>query len=75
MAEASSSSSSARTTVTNAKFEVEKFEVFDILCQQELDITLEEKPDNMDEKEWIKSIDRHVVLFTYVWLKIRSNLS
>ena len=48
MVEASLSSSSAMTTVTNAKFEVEKFngtnnfgmwqcEVFDVLCQQELD--------------------------------------
>ncbi|KAK9229524.1 hypothetical protein WN944_022487 [Citrus x changshan-huyou] len=60
--EASSSSLSARTTVTNAKFKVEKFdgtnnfgmwqyEVLDVLCQQELDITLEEKPDKMDDKE------------------------
>ncbi|KAH9805146.1 hypothetical protein KPL71_002341 [Citrus sinensis] len=65
MAEASSSSSSVRTTVTNAKFEVEKFdgtnnfgmwqcEVLDVLCQQELDVALEEKPDVMDDKEWIK---------------------
>ncbi|KAH9680676.1 hypothetical protein KPL71_026642 [Citrus sinensis] len=65
MAEASSSSSSTRTTVTNAKFEVEKFdgtnnfgmwqcEVLDVLCQQELDVALEEKPDMMDDKEWIK---------------------
>ncbi|KAH9659029.1 hypothetical protein KPL70_023708 [Citrus sinensis] len=65
MAEASSSSSSARTTVTNAKFEVEKFdgtnnfgmwqcEVLDVLCQQELDVALEEKPDVMDDNEWIK---------------------
>ncbi|KAH9687282.1 hypothetical protein KPL70_014707 [Citrus sinensis] len=65
MAEASSSSSSARITVTNAKFEVEKFdstnnfgmwqcEVLDVLCQQELDVALEEKPDVMDDNEWIK---------------------
>ncbi|KAH9679095.1 hypothetical protein KPL71_025975 [Citrus sinensis] len=65
MAEASSSSSSARTTMTNAKFEVEKFDgtnnfgmwqckVLDVLCQQELDVALEEKPDMMDDKEWIK---------------------
>ncbi|KAK5803675.1 hypothetical protein PVK06_031324 [Gossypium arboreum] len=58
-------SSSARTTVTNAKFEVEKFdgtnnfgmwqcEILDVLCQQELDIALEEKPDKMDDKEWAK---------------------
>ena len=51
--------------MTNAKFEVEKFdginnfgmwqcELLDILCQQELDVTLEEKPDKMDENEWIK---------------------
>ena len=65
MAKASSPSSSARTTVTNAKFEVEKFdgtnnfgmwqcEVLGFLCQQELDVTLEEKSDMMEEKEWIK---------------------
>ena len=51
--------------MTNAKFEVEKFDgidnfgmwqydVLDVLCQQELDLTLEEKPDKMDDKEWIK---------------------
>ena len=49
MAEASSSSSSVRTTVTSVKIEVEKFdgtnnfgmwkcEVLDVLCQQELDV-------------------------------------
>ena len=65
MAEALSSSSSVRTTVTNANFEVEKFdgtnnfgmwqcEVLDVLSRQELDIALEEKPDMMDDKEWIK---------------------
>ena len=65
MAEASSSSSSTRTTVTNVKFEVEKFdgtnnfgmwqcEVLDVLCQQELDVALEEKPHMIDDKEWIK---------------------
>ena len=65
MAEASSSSSSARTTMTNAKFEVEKFDgtnnfgmwqcaVLDVLCQQELDVALEEKSDVIDDKEWIK---------------------
>ncbi|KAG8486258.1 hypothetical protein CXB51_019637 [Gossypium anomalum] len=57
--------SSAKTTVTNAKFEVEKFdgtnnfgmwqcEILDILYQQELDIALEEKLDKMDDKEWAK---------------------
>ncbi|KAG8480135.1 hypothetical protein CXB51_024911 [Gossypium anomalum] len=56
-------SSSAMTTVTNAKIEVEKFdgtnnfgmwqcEIMDVLCQQELDIALEEKLDKMDDKEW-----------------------
>ena len=61
----SKSSSSARTTVSNAKFEVEKFdgtnnfgmwqcEVLDVLVQQDLDITLEDKPKDMDEKEWSK---------------------
>ncbi|KAG8484084.1 hypothetical protein CXB51_023049 [Gossypium anomalum] len=62
MAEASSS---AKTTVTNAKIEVEKFygtnnfgmwqyKILDALCQQELDIALEEKPNKMDDKEWAK---------------------
>ena len=62
MTEASSSFSSARTTITNIKFEVEKFdgtnnfamwqcEVLDVLCRQELDVALEEKPDVMDDKE------------------------
>ena len=65
MAEASLSSSSARITLTNAKFEVLKFdgtnnfsmwqcEVLDVLCQQELDVAFEEKPNMMDDKEWIK---------------------
>uniref|UniRef100_A0A5B7BZJ7 Putative copia LTR rider n=1 Tax=Davidia involucrata TaxID=16924 RepID=A0A5B7BZJ7_DAVIN len=56
-----------RTSVSNAKFEVEKFdgsgnfcmwqcEVMDVLFQQELDITLdlEGKPDDISEKDWIK---------------------
>ena len=62
MAEALLSSSFAKTAMTNAKFEVEKFdgttnfgmwqcEVLDVLCQQELDVALEEKPDMMDDKE------------------------
>ena len=29
--------------------------MLDVLCQQELDIALEEKHDNMDDKEWIKT--------------------
>ena len=52
MAEAAAASSSVRITMTNAKFEVEKFEALDILCQQELDITLEEQPDNIDDNEY-----------------------
>ncbi|KAG2669750.1 hypothetical protein I3760_14G048100 [Carya illinoinensis] len=59
------SSSERRSTVSNAKFEVEKFdgtsnfgmwqcEVMDILIQQELDITLEGKPDDMTEHDWKK---------------------
>ena len=78
MAEASSSSSSMRTIVTNVKFEMEKFdgtnnfcmwqcEVLDVLCQQELDVDLEEKPDNMDDKEWIK-INRQACGTIHLWL-------
>ncbi|KAA8529158.1 hypothetical protein F0562_034043 [Nyssa sinensis] len=51
--------------VSNAKFEVEKFDgtnnfgmwqckVLDILGQQKLDITLEDKPDDIEEKDWAK---------------------
>ena len=51
-----------RTMVSNAKFEVEKFdgmnnfgmwqcEVMDVLVQQELDITLEDKPERMLDKD------------------------
>ncbi|GFZ19218.1 hypothetical protein Acr_27g0009570 [Actinidia rufa] len=61
----SSGSSGHRTTVSNAKFEVEKFdgtnnfgmwqcEVLDVLIQQDLDITLEAKPDDISEKDWAK---------------------
>ena len=64
-----SSSILARSTVTNARFAVEIFdgtghfgiwqsEVLDALFQQGLDIAIEEeKPDNVDEKEW-KTINR-----------------
>ena len=55
--------SSKRTTFTSARYEVEKFdgknnfsmwqcEVLDALCQQDLDIALEDKPADMDDKEW-----------------------
>ena len=61
----SSGSSGYKTTMSNAKFEVEKFdgtnnfgmwqcEVLDVLIQQDLDITLEAKPDDMSEKDWAK---------------------
>lgn len=51
--------------MTNEKFKVEKFnstnnfsmcqcEVLDVLCQQELELALEEKPNKIDDKEWIK---------------------
>ena len=54
-----------RTKVSNAKFEVEKFdgmnnfgmwqcEVMDVLVQQELDITLEDKAEGMSDKDWEK---------------------
>ncbi|KAJ9558432.1 hypothetical protein OSB04_013046 [Centaurea solstitialis] len=53
----------AKTTVQNAKFEVEKFdgtnnfgmgqcEVKDVLAQQELDLALEEKPEEMSAADW-----------------------
>lgn len=59
------SSSGRRSMVSNAKFEVEKFdgtnnfgmwqcEVMDVLIQQELDITLEEKSEDMTERDWDK---------------------
>ena len=51
MVEASSSSFSTKTTVMNVKFECE---VLDVLYQQELDLTLKEKPDKIDDKKWIK---------------------
>ena len=59
------SSSGRRSMVSNAKFEVEKFdgtnnfgmwqcEVMDVLIQQELDITLEDKSEDMTERDWDK---------------------
>ena len=53
----------ARTTVQNAKFEVEKFdgtnnfgmwqcEVRDVLAQQDLDVALEEKPTSTSDADW-----------------------
>ena len=60
-----STSTSRRPTISGGKFEVEKFdgtnnfgmwqcEVMDVLIQQELDIALEDKPADMDDKEWKK---------------------
>ena len=57
-----STSTSRRPTISGGKFEVEKFdgtnnfgmwqcEVMDVLIQQELDIALEDKPADMNDKE------------------------
>jgi hypothetical protein len=57
--------SAVRTMVSNVNFEVEKFdgtknfgmwqcEVMDVLFQQELDIALEDKPEEMSFKDWEK---------------------
>lgn len=70
MAKATTTSSSGKTTVSNAKFEVEKqdginnfdmwqCEMLDALYQQEIELILEEKPDKMEDKEWIK-INRQI---------------
>lgn len=59
----SSSSLGQRTTLSNTKFEVQKFdgtnnfgirqcEVMDVLYQQELDIALEDRPVDIGDKEW-----------------------
>jgi hypothetical protein len=56
-----------RSVVSNAKFDVEKFdeknnfgmwqcEVLDVLAQQELDVTLEDKSEEMSEADWRKLI-------------------
>ena len=61
----SGSSSTTRPSIGNAKFEVEKFngtnnfgmwqcEMMDVLCQQELDIALDDKPEDMSDAEWAK---------------------
>ena len=65
LAESSAKSLAVRTMISNAKFEVEKFgetnnfgiwqcEVMDVLVQQELDVTLEDKPKGMSDKDWEK---------------------
>ena len=53
------------TMMSNAKFEVKNFDrtnnfgmwqckILDVLTQQDLDITLEDKLDDMSEKDWAK---------------------
>ncbi|KAH9754791.1 hypothetical protein KPL71_015554 [Citrus sinensis] len=81
MAEASLSSSSARTTVTNAKFEVEKFdginnfgmwqcEVLDVLCQNALS-SAKKLWETLEEKYMKKSLENRLYMkkklyrFTY----------
>ena len=65
LAESSAKPLAVRTMVSNNKFEVEKFdgtnnfymwqcEVTNVLVQQELDITLEDKPEGMSDKDWEK---------------------
>ena len=65
LVESSTRPLAVRTTVSNAKFEVEKFdgtnnfgmwqcEVIDVLIQQELDIALENKLEEMSDKDWDK---------------------
>ena len=62
LSESSAKPLAVRTMVSDAKFEVEKFdgmnnfgmwqcEVMDVLVQQELDITLEDKPEGMLDKD------------------------
>ena len=63
--ESSAKPLAVRTKVSNAKFEVEKFDgmnnfgmwqfqFIDVLVQQELDITLEDKAKGMSDKDWEK---------------------
>lgn len=75
LAESSAKPSAVRTSVSNAKFEVEKFdgtnnfgmwqcEVMDVLIQQELDIALKDKPEEMSDKDWDK-INRQACVWHY----------
>ena len=77
--------SAVRTMVSNAKFEVKKFdgtnnfgmwqcEVMDVLVQQELDIALEDKLEEMSTKDWEKINRQAVAPFVCVWSRIRSIL-
>ena len=65
LAESSTKPLDIKMMVSNAKFEVEKLdgtnnfgtwqcEVMDVLVQQELDITLEDKPEGMSDNDWEK---------------------
>ena len=58
-----------RSVVSNAKFDVEKFdgrnnfgmwqcEVMDVLAQQELDVTLEDKPEEMGKSLIVKLVEQ-----------------
>ena len=78
LAKSSAKPFAVRTMVSNAKFEVEKFdgtnnfgmwqcEVMDVLVQQELDITLEDKPEGMSTRIRKRLIDKLVALFVCVW--------
>ena len=62
LAKSSAKPLAIRTSVSNAKFEGEKFdgtnnfgmrqyELMDVLIQQELDIALEDKPEEMPDKD------------------------
>ncbi|KAM2623430.1 hypothetical protein TB2_027936 [Malus domestica] len=62
---ASSSSTSNRHPTTTTRLEVDKFngsnnfgmwqcEVMDVLYQQELDMVLEDKPEDIDDKQWTR---------------------
>ncbi|KAJ8645844.1 hypothetical protein MRB53_007592 [Persea americana] len=77
------SSSSAKTTISNAKFEVEKFdgtnnfgmwqcEIRDVLSQQELEIALEDKPSDMKDEEW-KKINL-MIIFTYTLINEKTEV-
>ncbi|KAL7212404.1 hypothetical protein ACSBR2_015149 [Camellia fascicularis] len=59
----STSNPKKMSSISKAKFDVEKFdgnnnfgmwqcEAMDVLYQQELDVTMGNKPSNMNEKEW-----------------------
>ena len=78
LSESSAKPLAVRMMISNAKFEVEKFdgmnnfgmwqcEVMDVLVQQELDITLEDKPEGMSDKDWEK-INRQACCTIHLYL-------